>query len=141
MNIIGIFRELELLDMTDEDTEVGDAGDNDLWGLTPSEDVQEADLEAAEEPDLDAAEDKPSQQEFSEPEFEGDETMGALYVQTIRSLLVVVPDASPTPEDGWATLLLLPPLSCRVSNNVFKDDVTSSSISMSTALMEESFWN
>lgn len=26
----GIFRELELLDITDEDTEVGEAGDNDL---------------------------------------------------------------------------------------------------------------
>jgi hypothetical protein len=26
----GIFRELELLDITDEETEVGEAGDNDL---------------------------------------------------------------------------------------------------------------
>jgi hypothetical protein len=26
----GIFRELELLDITDEDTDVGDAGDKDL---------------------------------------------------------------------------------------------------------------
>lgn len=99
----GIFRELELLDITDEDTDVGEAGDNDLWGLMPSEDVQEADLEAAEDPDLDATEESPPQHELSEPELDGDETIGALYVQTMRSLLPVVPVASATPDEGCAT--------------------------------------
>lgn len=97
---IGILLELELLDITDEDTDVGEAGDNDLWGLMPSEDVQEADLEAAEDPDLDATEESPPQHELSEPELEGDDTIGALYVQTMRSLLPVVPVASATPGEG-----------------------------------------
>jgi hypothetical protein len=107
----------------------------------PSEDVQEADLEAAEDPDLDATEESPPQHELSEAELEGDDTTGALYVHTIRSLLVVLPVASPMPDAGCAILLLLPPLSCRVSSSVLREDVTSSSMSISTALMEESFWN
>jgi hypothetical protein len=75
---------------------------------------------------------------LSEPELEGGDTTGA-YIQTIRSLLPVVPVASATPDEGWTTLLLLPPLSCLVSSSVLRKDVTSPSMSISTALMEESF--
>lgn len=43
--LCGNLREPELEDMTEEETEVGDAGDSDLWGLVPSvEELEDEEL-------------------------------------------------------------------------------------------------
>lgn len=108
----GNLRDPEFEDMTEDETEVGEVGDKDLWGLVSSaEELLDVDWEEL-----------PFWQQEVRSEADGELT-GALYVQTIRSL-----------DKPW-------PLSGRVSNRVFKLDVTSSSMSMSTALIDGSFWN
>lgn len=87
-------------DITDDETDVGDAGDSDRCGDTFSDDVVVV------------------------PDVGDDESLlvnGALYVQTIR----------------WSSVSL----SGRVSSNVFNEEVTSSSISIETADIDESLWN
>lgn len=101
----GNLREPELEDMTEDETEVGEAGDRERWGLVEEDEEEE---------------DEDEEPPFWQQEAAGELT-GALYVQTIRSFGI-----NP---------------SGRGSNSVFKLEVTSSSMSISTALIEGSFWN